>query len=81
MEPADRLVPVPERGVIVDGALYVTSDDRSIHAIDVATHTERWVHATQGTPTSPAIVDGRIFVGTDLGKVEAVIGEQATAAP
>jgi outer membrane protein assembly factor BamB len=61
-------------GGFVDGVLYITSDDRKVHAIDVANHAESWAFAVTGTPGSPAIVDGRILVGTSLGKVVSVAG-------
>ena len=61
----------PSAGV-VGGTLYVTS--RNIHAIDIATHSELWTIAVAGTPSSPAIVDGRIIVGTSLGRVVSIVG-------
>jgi outer membrane protein assembly factor BamB len=64
----------PSAGV-VGGAIYVTSDDRRIHAFDIATETELWPpFAIDGVPGSPAIVDGRIIVGTSFGEVISVIG-------
>ena len=64
----------PSAGV-VGGAIYVTSDDRKIHAFDIATQVELWPpFAIDGVPGSPAIVDGRIIVGTSFGEVISVIG-------
>ncbi len=57
---------------LVDGILYVPSADRFIYALDVVTGMERWKFEVRGEPNVPAIVDGRIFVGTDLGKVVAI---------
>jgi outer membrane protein assembly factor BamB len=64
----------PSAGV-VGGAIYVTSDDRKIHAFDIATQAELWPpFAVGGTPGSPAIVDGRIIVGTSFGEVISMAG-------
>ncbi len=57
---------------IAGGVLYVPSADRSIYAVDVASAAARWSLEVQGAPNATAIVDGRIFVGTDLGKVIAI---------
>jgi outer membrane protein assembly factor BamB len=54
---------------ISGGILFVTSDDRAIHAIDIESHLELWVIPVTGTPGAPAIVDGRIIVTTSLGSV------------
>ena len=51
-----------------------TRDDRKIHAFDIASHTETWAIAVKGTPRAPAIVDGRIIVGTNLGQVASIVG-------
>ncbi len=57
---------------LVDGVLYVPSADQFIYAVDALTGTQRWKFKVQGAPNVPAIVDGRIFVGTDLGKIVAI---------
>ena len=61
-------------GGIVGGVFYATSDDRKIHAIDIAAHAETWSIAVKGAPSAPAIVDGRIIVGTSLGQVVSIVG-------
>lgn len=66
-------------GAVVGDVLYVTSDDRRIHAFDIATGREIWTFAIPGVPGSPAIVDGRIVVGTDLGKVVSVNSSAAAS--
>jgi outer membrane protein assembly factor BamB len=63
-------------GGYVGGILYATSDDRKIHAIDVATGHEIWSIATQGLPTAPTIIDGRIIVGTNLGQIQSFTSAQ-----
>jgi outer membrane protein assembly factor BamB len=64
---------------LVDGVLYVPSADQFLHAIDVVTGTERWKFKVKGAANVPAVVDGRIFVGTDLGKIVAIGGSQPAA--
>jgi len=64
---------------LVDGVLYIPSSDRFIYAIDARTGKERWRFKVQGSPNVPAIVDGRIIVGTDLGKLIAIGGSEPGA--
>jgi outer membrane protein assembly factor BamB len=63
----------PNAGFVA-GLLYITSDDRKVHAIDISTHAELWAFAVTGTPSAPAVIDGRIIVGTSLGKVVSIVG-------
>ena len=64
---------------LVDGVLYVPSEDRSIHAVDVNTAKELWDVEVQGAPNAATVVDGQMFVGTDLGKFMAIGGTQPVA--
>lgn len=64
---------------LVDGVLYVSSSDHYIYAVDVGSGLEIWKFELKGAPNVPAIVDGRIFVGTDLGKIVAIGGTEPTA--
>jgi eukaryotic-like serine/threonine-protein kinase len=64
-------------GAIADGTLYVSSADRHVYAIDPVSGMEQWKLEVEGTPTVPVVVDGRVFVGTDLGKVVAIEGTNA----
>lgn len=57
-------------GGYVAGVLYITSDDRNVHVIDVAARREIWPIPATGLPSAPTIIDGRIIVGTNLGQVE-----------
>jgi eukaryotic-like serine/threonine-protein kinase len=59
---------------LVDGVLYIPSGDRSIYAVDVSAGKARWRFKVQGAPNVPAIIDGKLFVGTDLGKLVAIGG-------
>ncbi len=68
-------------GGIVGGVFYATSDDQKIHAIDSATHSELWAFKIMGYPAGPAIVDGRILVGTALGKLVSVVGSGSGSSP
>lgn len=66
----------PSAGV-AGGTIYVTSDDKKIHAFDIASHLEftgSWPIAVPGVPGSPVIVDGRIIVGTSFGEVVSITG-------
>lgn len=56
---------------IVGHTLYVTSDDRQVHAFDVSADTPAalWSLPVTGTPGAPAVIDGSVFVGTSLGVV------------
>jgi outer membrane protein assembly factor BamB len=56
---------------IVDRTLYVTSDDRNVHAIDVAdpAHGELWAVAVTGVPSAPVVINGGVFVTTSSGLV------------
>ncbi len=63
----------PNAGFVA-GVMYVTSDDRRVHAIDVTTRAELWTFAVTGTPSAPAVIDGRVIVGTSLGKVVSIVG-------
>jgi eukaryotic-like serine/threonine-protein kinase len=59
-------------GGLIDDVLYVTSDDQKVHAFDIATRKESWEVSVRGVPGTPAVVDGRILVGTSLGQVESL---------
>lgn len=71
---------------VVDGTVYVGSNGRtvgddsdqeygegSIYAIDAETGTERWKFPTDGSvQSSPAVLNGTVFVGSDDGNVYAL---------
>jgi hypothetical protein len=50
------------------GGATARSVANAIRALDVATGAERWTIAVRGSPTMPVVIDGRVIVGTDLGK-------------
>lgn len=63
---------------LVGQVLYVTSDDRQVHAIDVARQEELWSLQVTGTPSAPAVIDGAIFVNTSSGQVTRIGGVVAS---
>lgn len=40
-----------------------------------------WSFAVNGVPSRPSVIDGRVFVGTDLGKVIAIGGSGSSPSP
>ncbi len=58
-------------GALVDDLLVVTAGDGSVIGLDAGTGGERWRVATTGQPWSPAVIDGRVIVGTSFGTVAA----------
>ncbi|MGW1942378.1 outer membrane protein assembly factor BamB family protein [Streptomyces goshikiensis] len=47
--------------------------DRKVYALDAATGTSRWIHITGGAVlSSPAVVDGTVYIGSDDRKVYAL---------
>jgi outer membrane protein assembly factor BamB len=65
---------------IVGQTLYVTSDDRHVHAIDVASPAlpELWSVAVGGTPGAPTVIGGAILVTTDSGTIVKLTDPDAT---
>lgn len=59
---------------LVDDVLYVTSADGTVRAADAGSGEELWKVSVRGVPTMPAVIDGRVIVGTSLGKVVAIGG-------
>lgn len=58
---------------VVDGTVYIGSDDRDVYALDAATGTPRWTHTTHGCiRSSPAVVDGIVYIGSDDKRVHAL---------
>jgi eukaryotic-like serine/threonine-protein kinase len=69
----DRINGAPAIGGAAPGAsanAYISGCDAQLRAIDVATGHERFSHDMGALcPGSPALVDGRILIGTDGGRV------------
>ncbi len=51
---------------------WARSADRHVYALDLVSGAAKWNVEVGGTPTMPVVIDGRVFVGTDLGKVVAI---------
>ena len=50
---------------VVDGVVYIGSNDTNVYALNAATGTEQWRFATGGfVIPSPAVVDGVVYVGS-----------------
>lgn len=59
--------------IIVDGVVYVGSEDKHLHAIDAKTGKEKWKLATDTLiDASPIYDDGVVYIGTDGGVLYAV---------
>lgn len=58
---------------IVDGVVYVGSNDGNLYAIDQETGAKKWAFATQGRiPSSPAVDHGLVYFGSYDGNFYAV---------
>lgn len=66
--------PLGTLGAEVDGVFYASSNAHTVFAFDDASGTRLWKIAVTGSPTQPAVVGGRVFVGTTLGHVVAMGG-------
>lgn len=62
---------------LVGGVLYVSSTDGTVRAVDAATGNFHWSVAVDGEPAMPAVINGRVFVGTTMGRVYAIGGTEA----
>ena len=61
---------------VVDGVVYIGSDDNYVYALDATTGEERWRFQTDGNVrSSPAVVDGVVYIGSFEGYVYAITGE------
>jgi outer membrane protein assembly factor BamB len=59
---------------IVGDTLYVVGNDGPAAALDAATGDERWSVDISGIPFAPAIAEGYLLVGTDIGHLYAIAG-------
>lgn len=51
---------------VVDGVVYVGSQDDSVYALNAATGAKLWSRVTGGAVfSSPAVVNGAVYVGSD----------------
>jgi outer membrane protein assembly factor BamB len=56
------------------GTVYVVGNDGPAEAVDAATGAVTWSTPIRGVPFAPAVVDGYLIVGTDLGILYAIGG-------
>ena len=55
---------------VVDGVLYVGSQDKNVYAVNAWSGSLIWKFETEGTiESSPAVVDGKVFIGSDDGYI------------
>ena len=59
---------------IVGDVLYLVGNDGPATAIDTATGKALWTVPVKGVPYAPAVVDGYLLVGTDIGNLYAIGG-------
>lgn len=79
---ADRYAPawayktggaVLSSAVIMDGVVYVGSEDKQLHAIDAMTGKRKWVFVAQTLiDASPVVDQGVVYIGTDGGVLHAI---------
>ncbi|WP_415378544.1 PQQ-binding-like beta-propeller repeat protein [Halosimplex sp. TS25] len=66
----DNVVSSP---AVVDGTVYVGSNDGFLYAIDAVSGEEEWAYETgQEVMSSPAVADGTVYVGSHDGRLHAV---------
>jgi len=56
--------------LIVAGRTIISSDLKSVAAIDLASREVLWTHAVDGVPGGLAVADGRLFVSTNKGVIQ-----------
>lgn len=62
-------------GALAGGVLFVAGGDRAVYAVDATTGAQLWRQEVTGQPGAIAVVDDRMYIGTDLGAVIAIGGE------
>lgn len=65
--------PVKSSAAIVDGKVFVGSDDKSLHCIDLKSGQRAWVFPTEGeVESSPLVFGNRVYFGSSDGRLYAV---------
>jgi len=57
---------------VMDGTVYVGSDDETLYAVDAATGDQEWAEPLDPIQSSPTVVDGTVYVGSNDGTLHAV---------
>ncbi len=55
--------PVRSSPTVVDGTVFVGSEDGTLYALDAETGDEVWTAGTGSVPVAPAVAGGQVFVG------------------
>ena len=63
---------------VVDGTVYVGSQDQNLYAVDAATGQEQWTFSTDdAVEVSPSVVDGTVYLTSlELSAVDAATGQE-----
>src|SRR5262249_41900622 len=62
------VAPVLSSTAVVNGVVYVGTNDGNLYALDANTGTVNWKSGIGGEiDSSPAVVNGRVYVGTSIG--------------
>jgi outer membrane protein assembly factor BamB len=65
--------PVHSSPIVVDGIVYVGSDDKKVYALNAETGETVWTFATPGkVQSSGAVDDGILYIGDDSGTLHAI---------
>ena len=65
--------PIHSSPAVVDGTVYVGSQDSKLYALDAVTGAKRWEYKTGGwVESSPAIVNGVVYFGSNDGRLYAL---------
>ncbi len=65
--------PIHSSPAVVNGTVYVGSQDHKLYALDATTGDKRWEYETDSwVESSPAIVNGVVYIGSNDGKLYAL---------
>ncbi|MFC2071902.1 PQQ-binding-like beta-propeller repeat protein [Chloroflexota bacterium] len=65
--------PIHSSPAVVDGTVYIGSEDHKLYAVDATTGDKRWEYETGSwVESSPAIVNGVVYIGSNDGRLYAL---------
>jgi outer membrane protein assembly factor BamB len=71
--------PVRSSPVLLDGILYIGSDDQSVYAIEEESGTQKWSFKTKGAvKSSPSIAEETVYIYSDDGSIYALHAADGT---